>query len=261
MFDINDFDETSPAPWKWDVKRLAASFVLLGRYRNFSLDDTRECAWRAARSYRKRMERYAEMPILETWYDSFDLEELIEEAGAGTEMGKKNLKKVQEGIETSSHALEFEKLAVRSRPEPRIREQPPLVFHVDDERGRHFRKDVEESFRRYRETVLPSVATLLDRYTLVDIAMKVVGAGSVGKLCAMILLMSGSGDPLFLQVKQARQSVLEPYAGDQRREGQAADRGRDPRGHQGLCPVHGHGPGTGALPVRRSGSAQRLHGR
>jgi hypothetical protein len=119
VFDINDFDETSPAPWEWDVKRLVASFVLLGRYRNFSLDDTRECAWRAARAYRKRMARYAEMPILEAWYDSFDLEDLLEATG-DTSIQKKFGKKIKEGSETSSHELEFEKLAVRSRPEPRI---------------------------------------------------------------------------------------------------------------------------------------------
>ncbi|WP_237214115.1 DUF2252 domain-containing protein, partial [Falsiroseomonas oryziterrae] len=212
VFDINDFDETSPAPWEWDVKRLVASFVLLGRYRNFSLDDTRECAWRAARAYRKRMARYAEMPILEAWYDSFDLEDLLEATGNAA-LQKKLERKIREGTEASSHALEFEKLALRSRPEPRIRDQPPLIYHVDDERGRHFRDDIAESFRRYRESVMPSVATLLDRYRLVDVAMKVVGVGSVGTLCAMVLLMSGSGDPLFLQVKEARRSVLEPYAG------------------------------------------------
>jgi uncharacterized protein (DUF2252 family) len=212
VFDINDFDETAVAPWEWDVKRLVASFVLLGRYRNFSLDDTRECAWRAARSYRKRMAAYAEMPILEAWYDSLDLEDLLDAVGE-SETQKKQKEKMEEAAETSSHALEFEKLAVRSRPEPRIRDQPPLVYHVDDERGRHFRDDVAESFRRYKETVQPSVASLLDRYRLADIAMKVVGVGSVGTLCAMVLLVSGSGDPLFLQVKEARRSVLEPYIG------------------------------------------------
>ena len=105
VFDINDFDETSPAPWEWDVKRLVASFVLLGRYRNFSRDDTRECAWRAARAYRKRMARYAEMPILEAWYDSFDLDELIEEAGASNEDAaqKKPRRRSRRQTEVSSH--------------------------------------------------------------------------------------------------------------------------------------------------------------
>ncbi|MCZ8172456.1 MAG: DUF2252 family protein, partial [Brevundimonas sp.] len=122
-------------------------------------------------------------------------------------------KKLKEGRDGASHALDFEKLAVRSRPEPRIRDQPPLIYHVDDERGQHFRDDVAESFLRYKQSVQPSVATLLDRYRLVDVAMKVVGVGSVGTTCAMVLLMSGNGDPLFLQVKEARRSVLEPYAG------------------------------------------------
>ncbi|UPY38310.1 DUF2252 domain-containing protein [Sediminicoccus sp. KRV36] len=212
VFDINDFDETSIAPWEWDVKRLVASFALLGRYRNFSRDDTRECAWRAARAYRKRMAAYAAMPLLEAWYDNFDLDDLLDAVGQG-EAQKKNKKKMQQAAKATSHALEFEKLAIRSRPEPRIRDQPPLIYHIDDERGRHFRDDVAESFRRYKETVQPAVATLLERYRLVDVAMKVVGVGSVGTLCAIVLLMSGSGDPLFLQVKEARRSVLEPYAG------------------------------------------------
>lgn len=212
VFDINDFDETAPAPWEWDVKRLVASFVLLGRYRNFSRDDTRECAWRAARAYRRRMARYAQMPVLEAWYDSFDLDDLLDAVGENTGQ-KKSKRKLEEATERSSHALEFEKLAVRSRPEPRIREQPPLIYHLDDERGRHFRDQVEESYLRYRESVLPHVAQVLDRYRLVDIAMKVVGVGSVGTTCALMLLMSGGDDPLFLQVKEARQSVLEPYAG------------------------------------------------
>ncbi len=212
VFDINDFDETSPAPWEWDVKRLVASFVLLGRYRNFSRDDTRECAWRAARAYRKRMARYAEMPVLEAWYDSFDLDDLLEATG-NVALQKKLAKKTEETLAGASHAVEFEKLAVRSRPEPRIRDQPPLIYHVDDERGSRFRDDVEKAFARYKESVLPSVATLLDRYRLVDIAMQVVGVGSVGTVCAMVLLMSGARDPLFLQVKEARRSVLEPYAG------------------------------------------------
>lgn len=212
VFDINDFDETSLAPWEWDVKRLVASFVLLGRYRNFSLDDTRECAWRAARAYRKRMARYAEMPVLEAWYDSLDLDDLL--AATDNSMLQKKLeKKLDEGRKGGSHAVDFEKLAMRSRPAPRIRDQPPLIYHVDDERGRHFHDDVRESIRRYSESVAPSVANLLGRYSLADIAMKVVGVGSVGTLCAMVLLVSGAGDPLFLQVKEARRSVLEPYAG------------------------------------------------
>ena len=226
VFDINDFDETFPAPWEWDVKRLAASFVLLGRYRGFSPDDIRECAWRAARAYRKRMARYAQMPILDAWYDSFNLDELLDATG-NANLQKKLAKKIKEGAETGSHALEFEKLAIRSRPEPRIRDQPPLIYHIDDERGRHFRDDVAESFRRYKESVLPSVATLLDRYKVVDIAMKVVGVGSVGTMCAMTLLMSGAGDPLFLQVKEARRSVLEPYVG------------ASPIAHHGQRVVHG----------------------
>jgi hypothetical protein len=239
------------------VKRLAASFVLLGRYRNFSRDDARACAWRAARAYRKRMARYAEMPILEAWYDSFDLDELIDQSGAtNADAAEKTRKKLKEQTDVSSHSVEFEKLAIRSRPEPRIRDQPPLIYHIDGERGASFRSDLDESFRRYKDTVLPSVRVLLDRYRVADAAIKVVGVGSVGTLCAAVLLIAGSGDPLFLQVKQARPSVLEPYAG------------ASPVAHPGERVVHGQrlmqsasdmflgwltgaGPGSPSLYVRQ----------
>lgn len=213
IFDINDFDETSLAPWEWDVKRLVASFILAARSNAlFSADDARECAWRAARAYRRRMKKYSEMPMLEAWYDSIDIEVLLE----GTESEEQKLrwkKKLAESAENSSHKIEFAELAARTRPEPRIRDQPPLVFHMGSMEQAKFRDIIEESYRRYKESLSPSVRMLLDRYKLVDVAAKVVGVGSVGTLCGIILLMSGAAEPLFLQFKEARESVLEPYAG------------------------------------------------
>src|SRR5579862_1618580 len=107
VFDINDFDETSPAPWEWDVKRLATSLVSVGRYRGFSPEDSRRCAWRAARSYRKHMARYAEMPILEAWYSRIDIEELIEESSETKTMRQWSKKSKSK---TPAHQAAFAKL-------------------------------------------------------------------------------------------------------------------------------------------------------
>ena len=210
IFDINDFDESSLAPWEWDVKRLAASFVS-GLRTNplFAAEDMREYAWRAARSYRKWMARYAEMPILKAWYDSIEVGDLLEELESEGS-AKKWRKKLAKTSKVSAHQIEFAKLAVHTRRTTRIADQPPMIFH-DDQRDPDFRKTVEKSFLRYKESLQHSVRQLLDRYELVDIARKVVGVGSVGTTCGILLLESGAGDPLFLQFKEAGASVLERY--------------------------------------------------
>jgi uncharacterized protein (DUF2252 family) len=213
IFDINDFDESSLAPWEWDVKRLAASFVSGLRINPlFDAEDARECARRAARSYRRWMARYAEMPILEAWYDSIAVDDMIEEfesVGAA----KKWKKKLAQTSEVSAHQIEFGKLAVHAGRTTRIVDQPPLIFHVDDTREPKFRENVQKGFLRYKESLQHSVRQLLNRFEVVDVARKVVGVGSVGTACAIVLLESGNGDPLFLQVKEAGASVLERYCG------------------------------------------------
>src|SRR5579871_4881288 len=176
IFDINDFDETSPAPWEWDVKRLVANFVTVGRFRNFSEDDTRKCARRAARSYRKHMAKYAQMPILEAWYSRIDVEDLLKESTAEMKQGgaREWTKKLKDK-EVSSHDLAYEKLAVEAGGIPRILDQPPLIYHVSADGRSKESALIEESFRRYKDNVAPEVRTLLDRYTMVDAAIKVVG--------------------------------------------------------------------------------------
>jgi uncharacterized protein (DUF2252 family) len=215
IFDINDFDESSHAPWEWDVKRLAASFVSGLRTNSlFDADDARDCARRAARSYRKWMARYAEMPILHAWYDSIAVDDMLEEfESEESPAAKKWRKKLAKTSEVSAHEIEFAKLAVHTGRATRIVDQPPLIFHVDDTREPEFRQNVQKGFLRYKESLNHSVRQLLDRYELVDVARKVVGVGSVGTTCAILLLESGNGDPLFLQVKEAGASVLERYCG------------------------------------------------
>lgn len=211
-FDINDFDETSIAPWEWDVKRLAASFVIAGRANGFSPQDCSAAAWTAAQSYRQQMAAYAEMPILETWYDSIDFINIIENM-LDKDLKRFYTKKLDAAREQGAHEKEFAKLAFATGERPLIIDQPPLIFHTHDIRDQEYRQAAEGSMKDYRATLPPERRLLLDRYTLVDIAFKVVGVGSVGTFCAIVLFMSGNGDPLFLQFKQARQSVLEPYAG------------------------------------------------
>jgi uncharacterized protein (DUF2252 family) len=212
IFDINDFDETSIAPWEWDVKRLAASFVIAGRANGFLAPDCRQAAWQAAQSYREQMAAYSQMSVLEVWYDFLDFEQIIANL-PDKQVKRFYTKKLKAASEQSAHEKEFAKLA-HMRGEPAsIIDQPPLIFHYGDARDKEFRANVEGSIAGYLHSLIPGRRLLLDRYQLVDTAVKVVGVGSVGTRCGILLFMSGNGEPLFLQFKEARPSVLEAYAG------------------------------------------------
>jgi uncharacterized protein (DUF2252 family) len=212
IFDINDFDEVSIAPWEWDVKRLAASFVVAGRSNGFDPADCKEAAWLAAQGYRRRMAEYTGMSTLGVWNDVFDLDAIIESM-ADKEMKRFYAKKLTSATEQSAHEKEFAKLTFTAGDTPRIVDQPPLIFHFGDQRDKEYLKNAITTLQGYKKNVNLGVSLLLDRFAVVDVAFKVVGVGSVGTACGIILLMSGRGDPLFLQFKQARQSVLEPYCG------------------------------------------------
>jgi uncharacterized protein (DUF2252 family) len=214
VFDINDFDEVSIAPWEWDVLRLAASFVIAGRANGFRDADCREAAWTSAQSYRRHMARYAEMPVLEAYYESIDLKRLLLTEETDEEMRKLNLKRIRKAERESAHLKEYTRLAVESDGTARIRDEPPLIFHdTDMARQAGFRAMVEGMLAEYAASLPPERRLLFDRYRLADVAMKVVGVGSVGTYCGIALMVSGKGDPLFLQYKEARPSVLEPYCG------------------------------------------------
>ena len=212
IFDINDFDEVSFAPWEWDLKRLVASFVIAGQSNGFDASDCKEAGWLAAQAYRQRMAEYVSMPTLEVWNDTFDLETII-----GNIPDKENrrfyTKKLSKATEQSAHEKEFAKLAFTAGDTPRILDQPPLIFHYADERDVELMKIANQTVTEYKKSLNLGVSLLLERFQVLDVAFKVVGVGSVGTMCGVILLMSGLGDPLFLQFKQARQSVLEPYCG------------------------------------------------
>ncbi len=212
IFDMNDFDETSVGPWEWDLKRLTASFVIAGRANGFDAGDSREAALLAAQSYRESMAAIAQMPVLDAWYDAINMEDVID-AMQDKEMKRFYTKKLAKATEQSAHEKEFAKLAYTSGQTPRIIDQPPLIYHYNDIRDDEVRARAEEQVTRYLESLSPEKHLLMSRYQLADVAFKVVGVGSVGTFCGIVLFISGNGDPLFLQFKQARPSVLEPYAG------------------------------------------------
>jgi uncharacterized protein (DUF2252 family) len=212
VFDINDFDETLPAPWEWDVKRLVTSFVLAARSNGLSESAGRDAAVACARSYRERLRDTAEMSPLEAWYAKIGLEDflgLIDDPG----LRKRVLRRVEKAKEDRASDVDYPKLAEMVGGQIVIKDQPPLIFHMEMQREAGFRAFAEKAIADYRETLPDDRRALLDRYRLVDLAIKVVGIGSVGRYCAIGLFMSASNQPLFLQFKQAVASVLEPYAG------------------------------------------------
>jgi uncharacterized protein (DUF2252 family) len=209
IFDINDFDETLPAPWEWDVKRLVASVVLAARSIGLSDAKGRECAESAARSYREHIHDYSRMDPLRVWYSSIGAEDVI--AMAPRPMQKAIRRRIDKATARNGSELDFPKLAETVAGQARILDQPPLIFHPDVGRGVEARVMIEKMFQNYLTTLADDRRRLLDRYQLVDVAIKVVGVGSVGRRCWIGLLMSEESNPLFLQFKEAVQSVLEPH--------------------------------------------------
>jgi uncharacterized protein (DUF2252 family) len=216
VFDINDFDETLSGPWEWDVKRLAASVVLAGRQNGYNAQDSKQAVLRCIRRYREQMRQFAEMNHLDVWYFHIEVETLIEMA---------RLKKEKQGLERASEQASrrtrmqiFPKLAEAVEAEYRIKDEPPLIFHYDQQDIEEENLDTDQG----RGFILDYLASLplerrilISRYRPLDLAHKVVGVGSVGTVCAIVLALGGAegDDPLFMQVKEASASVLEPYLG------------------------------------------------
>ncbi len=212
IFDINDLDETLPAPWEWDVKRLAASFVLACRDNGFSDDSARDAVLSCVRSYREHMAEYSTMHVLDVWYASIDAEKLIPTI-RDEEARKRLQKRLVKARERSVLEHDFPELVTSAGLVPTIKENPPLIFHLREQEHAEQTANLQRAFAHYRETMQEDRRLLLDRFKLMDFAIKVVGVGSVGTFCGILLLMASEHDPLFLQFKQARPSVLEAYAG------------------------------------------------
>ena len=208
VIDINDFDETLPAPWEWDVKRLAASLVLAARERGFSEDLGREAAWRMAQGYRQHLNELSSMSALQVWYSKISAESFLSRIGADTRHRVEQSLKA--AAQKSSTEVLTEKLTVVSNGRMRFKDIPPLLCHMDDVT---LGEETMKAFEDYRSTLAEDKRILLDKFELVDIARKVVGIGSVGTSCGVLLLAGAEKDVLVLQIKEARPSVLEPYAG------------------------------------------------
>ena len=211
VFDINDLDETLPASWEWDLKRLAASMVIAGRDLGLNESDCADAADATTRSYRKHMVDYSRMRALEVWYETIGVEAVL--ASQEGEARTRIRQRVEKAQQRSTPEVIFPKLAEQSGDLPRIKDEPPLIFHPDPEEFQGLKTNAIEQLEQYRESLPNHVRVLFDRYRLADIAIKVVGIGSVGTICGLCLFIAADSDPLFLQIKEARQSVLEPYAG------------------------------------------------
>ncbi len=204
VFDVNDFDETLPAPFEWDVKRLATSLAVSGRVQSMPGKQTRKLAQIAARAYREHMAELAAMAPVDAWSSRIDLTAAIAEIGSAR-LRTRIEKRLANVLASGSGQFG---LVEQDGPDWRIRDQLPLVNHVDTHAA-HARR----AFASYAKTLQEDRRVLLARYTLHDVAFKVVGVGSVGTFCAIGLFVSEGGAPLLLQIKQAMASVLEPYAG------------------------------------------------
>lgn len=208
IFDINDFDETLPAPWEWDLKRLAVSFVVAARDAGLADEQGRNAAVACARNYRERLRDYSKMGPLEVWYDKLDIARLIETAPDAEARARRE--QTGEKARTRIGEYLFPQISAPVGGRHRLVDQPPLLFHMQE---RDAESRAQEALKLYRESLPDERRVLFDRYSLADVAMKVVGIGSVGTRCFVALFFSADNKPLLLQFKEARSSVLEPYAG------------------------------------------------
>ncbi|HVY77610.1 MAG TPA: DUF2252 domain-containing protein [Solirubrobacterales bacterium] len=217
VFDVNDFDETLPGPWEWDVKRLAASFSVAGRDRGFGARERRRVVAAMAAEYRAVLRRLAALGNLEVWYTQIDVPTIADRWAAAAGEGevkafRRNLAKAR----AKDRMRALSKLTREVDGRLRIVSEPPLIIplrELSEESPEEIEAQVLAILADYRETLPEDRRVLLDSYSYVDAALKVVGVGSVGTRAWLVLLTGrDEGDPLFLQVKEAQRSVLEPYA-------------------------------------------------
>ncbi|MDT4290333.1 DUF2252 domain-containing protein [Methylomonas sp. MO1] len=208
VFDINDFDETLPAPWEWDLKRLTTSFAVAVRDQRFSDEDAQAVAVECVRAYREHLRDYSKMTPLEVWYDRLDAKTLIEMAP--DEKLRKKREQIAEKARQRVGDQLAPKIAATVGGRHRLLDQPPVLFHIQDEEAEQL---IQEGLEAYKASLADERRVLFERYRLEDFAGKVVGIGSVGTRCMLGLFFSAENHPLLLQIKEACPSVLEPYAG------------------------------------------------
>jgi uncharacterized protein (DUF2252 family) len=204
VFDVNDFDETLPAPFEWDVKRLATSLAVAGRAAKMPRRECRRLARAAAENYRLHIAELALLPPLDAWSSHIDLIAAIADVGS-EKIRRKLVKRRAAAIKGAANHFG---LVETKNGDWRIREKLPLVRRLS-----HHELHANRAFASYAETLREDQRALLQRYHRRDIAFKTVGVGSVGTFCAIGLFVSDDGSPLLLQLKEAQQSVLTPFAG------------------------------------------------
>jgi len=221
VFSINDFDETLPGPWEWDLKRLAASIAVAGRERGFDRDRRRRVVEAAAAEYRRSMRALAAIGNLDVWYQRLDLEGISQRWA--TAVGEKDRRAFERSVakaRAKDRGRAFAKLTREVDGRPRIVSEPPLIVPLGEltgEEGEGLEARAREILGAYAETLSADCRVLFESYRFVDAAVKVVGVGSVGTRAWIVLLLGrDQGDPLFLQIKEAQRSVLEPYAAPSR---------------------------------------------
>jgi len=225
VFDINDFDETFPGPWEWDVKRLGASLILAARDRGFSKTVADRAVRAAAASYREHMAEFAEMKVLDTWYAQVSIDAIRDYFRKDEDLSARLSKKVKQAHKQTSEAV-IPKLTAVVDGLRKIKDNPPVIYHVH-EFARNFEKQRVKFTEEYKQSLQADRRHLYERYRYQDSAIKVVGVGSVGTRCYLSLLLADDDDPLFLQIKEARRSVLE------------SPRGKSRYAHQGFRVVEG----------------------
>jgi uncharacterized protein (DUF2252 family) len=223
MFDINDFDETLPGPWEWDVKRMSASFEIAGRDRGFDAAERRGIVMAGVKEYRTRLQQAAGMRNLDVWYAHIEVEQLFDLLKTG--VSSKQVAKARANVakaRTRDSIQAFSKLTSQIDGGRRITADPPLIVPVEDllpegkERA-EVKDELRGLLRSYRTTLETDRRQLLEDFEFVHIARKVVGVGSVGTRAWILLLLGRDGqDPLFLQAKEAQESVLERFVGKSR---------------------------------------------
>ncbi|MCG5074301.1 DUF2252 domain-containing protein [Paraburkholderia tagetis] len=235
VFDLNDFDEVAPGPWEWDLKRLAASLVVAARHLRFSRGVAEDLVMTAVTSYRNHMRQYAEFGALELWYDKITFDRMVETAL--TPEGRRLIRRGMEKAAGRTHESMLEKLAYQNDRSDRnehddreghadahwtIRDAPPALFHVHGPNSLYEHEDnwltlsdwrslILPIYEAYLKTLAPDRRELLEHFEIQDLVFKVVGVGSVGTRCLVVLLVDHHGKPLFLQLKEARQSVVSQY--------------------------------------------------
>ncbi len=208
VFDLNDFDETHPGPWEWDVKRLAASFVVASRENGFPEPTAKDIARQVGRSYRAWIRQYAHQRALVVWYSAIPIESIIEQAERTRE--RRSLQDAAVAAQRRDHISALGKLSETAGDGSwLIRHRPPLIQRLADDDPR--RAAVPRIYADDLRSLAPERRVLVQKHRILDVALKVVGVGSVGTRCYIALFAGPTGGPLVLQVKEARESVLAPY--------------------------------------------------